>query len=99
MKASMSRYRVCLSILGAALILAWVSGCRSSEIFAANAPIAFSHVDRQVNLAYGTDQRQKLDVYAPRMAMNRTVVIFWYGGSWQGGRKSDHRFVGTALAK
>jgi len=95
----MSRYRVCLSILGAALILPWVSGCRSSEFFAANAPIAFSHVDRQVDLAYGADRRQKLDVYAPRMAMNRTVVIFWYGGSWQEGSKSDYRFVGTALAK
>jgi acetyl esterase/lipase len=92
---SRGRYR----ILGAALILAWVSGCRSSEFFAANAPVAFSHVDRRVNLAYGTDQRQKLDVYAPRMAMNRTVVIFWYGGSWQEGSKSDYRFVGTALAK
>jgi acetyl esterase/lipase len=95
----MPRYRVPLSILGAALILAWVAGCRSSEFFAANAPIAFSHVDRRVNLAYGTDQRQKLDVYMPRMAMNRPVVIFWYGGSWQEGSKSDYRFVGTALAK
>jgi acetyl esterase/lipase len=95
----MSRYRVSLSFLGAALILAWVPGCRSSEFFAANAPIAFSHVDRHVNLAYGADRRQKLDVYAPRMAMNRPVVIFWYGGSWQEGSKSDYRFVGTVLAK
>jgi acetyl esterase/lipase len=94
----MSRYRVCLSILGV-LILPWMSGCRNSEFFAANAPIAFSHINRQVDLAYGADRRQKLDVYAPRMAMNRTVVIFWYGGSWQEGSKSDYRFVGTALAK
>jgi acetyl esterase/lipase len=94
----MSRYRVCLSILGV-LILPWMSGCRSSEFFAANAPIAFSPINRQVDLAYGADRRQKLDVYTPRMAMNRTVVIFWYGGSWQEGSKSDYRFVGTALAK
>jgi acetyl esterase/lipase len=94
----MSRYRVCLSILGV-LILPWMSGCRNSEFFAANAPIAFSHINRQVDLAYGADRRQKLDVYTPRMAMNRTVVIFWYGGSWQEGSKSDYRFVGTALAK
>lgn len=95
----MTRFRVLFSILGAALILAWLSGCRSSEFFAANAPIAFSRVDRHVNLAYGTEQRQNLDVYAPRMAVNRPVVIFWYGGSWQEGSKSDYRFVGTALAK
>jgi len=95
----MPRCRVPLSILGAALILACLSGCRSSEFFAANAPIAFSHIDRRVNLAYGTDPRQKLDVYGPRRGMNRPVVIFWYGGSWQEGSKADYRFVGTALAK
>jgi acetyl esterase/lipase len=95
----MPRYRASLSFLGAALILACLSACRSSEFFAANAPIAFSHVERRVNLAYGTDPRQKLDVYVPRLAMNRPVVIFWYGGSWQEGSKSDYRFVGTALAK
>lgn len=95
----MPRCRVSLSFLGAALILGCLSGCRSSEFFAANAPIAFSHVDRRVDLAYGTDPRQKLDVYVPRMAANRPVVIFWYGGSWQEGSKSDYRFVGTALAK
>src|SRR5665213_4052881 len=95
----MSRCRFAFFILGAVLFIASVSGCASVEFFAANAPTEFSRVHRQVNLAYGMDQRQKLDVYMPQMAMNRTVVIFWYGGSWQQGNKSDYRFVGTALAK
>ena len=95
----MSRYRVSLSILGAALVFACVSGCASFTFFAANAPTAFSHVSRQVNLAYGADPRQKLDIYIPRRAVSRPVVIFWYGGSWQAGNKSNYRFVGTALAK
>jgi acetyl esterase/lipase len=95
----MSIYRAPVSMLGAALILAGVSGCASAEFFAANAPTAFTHIDRQVDRSYGTDSRQKLDVYVPRMAVNRPVVIFWYGGSWQEGSKSDYRFVGNALAK
>ncbi|MEO7207631.1 MAG: alpha/beta hydrolase [Steroidobacteraceae bacterium] len=95
----MSKYRDVLSTLGAALILAWMSGCANSEFFAANAPTVFSHVERRANLAYGTDARQKLDIYVPRVAVNRPAVIFWYGGSWQEGSKSDYRFVGTALAK
>ena len=95
----MSRYRVPLSVLGATLIFACLSGCTSLAFFAANAPAALSHVDRKVNLAYGADQRQKLDVYEPRMAANRPVVIFWYGGSWQQGNKAHYRFVGTELAK
>ena len=33
------------------------------------------------------------------MAANQPVVIFWYGGSWQKGNKSNYRFVGNALAK
>jgi acetyl esterase/lipase len=94
----MSGWRVPFFILGAFLFIA-LSGCASAVFFAANAPTEFGHVDRQVNLAYGTDQRQKLDVYIPPMAVNRPVVIFWYGGSWQKGNKSDYRFVGTALAK
>jgi acetyl esterase/lipase len=95
----MSRCRVPFFILGAVLFIASLPGCASAVFVAANVPTEFAHVERQVNLAYGTDQRQKLDVYMPRMAVNRPVVIFWYGGSWQKGNKSDYRFVGTALAK
>jgi acetyl esterase/lipase len=95
----MLRYRVSLQILGAVLIIASLSACASGEFFAANAPTEFSRVASQVNLAYGIEQRQKLDIYMPRMAVNRPVVIFWYGGSWQKGDKSDYRFVGIELAK
>jgi acetyl esterase/lipase len=95
----MSRFRVAISILGVGLVLGWASGCAGTEFFAANAPNAFTQVTRRVNLAFGTDPRQKLDVYVPRMAADRPVVIFWYGGSWQEGSKSDYRFVGVALAK
>lgn len=95
----MSKTRVSLAILGAILILACVSGCASLTFLAANAPTAFSHVDRHVNLAYGAEPRQQLDVYEPQMAAKQPVVIFWYGGSWQKGNKSNYRFVGNALAK
>lgn len=95
----MSKTRVSLAVLAATLILTVVSGCASLTFFAANAPTAFSDVDRHLNLAYGADARQHLDVYAPRMAAKRPVVIFWYGGSWQKGNKSNYRFVGNALAK
>lgn len=81
------------------MLFASLSGCAAMTFFAANAPDAFSDLDRRVNLAYGADPRQKLDVYAPQMAQNRPVVIFWYGGSWQKGNKANYRFVGTTLAK
>lgn len=48
---------------------------------------------------YGPDARNVLDVYAPQNVQNAPVVLFIHGGSWQGGDKSVHRFVGESLAR
>lgn len=53
-------------------------------------------------IAYGPEQRQQLDVWVP--AGNRPrgeklpVVIFFYGGGWDSGSRSDYGFAGAALA-
>jgi acetyl esterase/lipase len=80
-------------------LLLLLAGCSSTQFLVANAPTQFDRIDRHANLPYGQDPRQRLDVYAPRQAANRPVVIFWYGGSWVKGKKSDYRFVGTTLAE
>jgi acetyl esterase/lipase len=76
-----------------------LAGCSTTQFLVANAPTHFDRIDRHANLSYGQDPRQGLDVYSPRHATNRPVVIFWYGGSWVKGKKSDYRFVGTTLAE
>jgi acetyl esterase/lipase len=50
--------------------------------------------------AFGSDPRQRLDVYAPiaRSAAPRPIILFFYGGSWNSGTKSGYSFVGRALA-
>jgi len=48
-------------------------------------------------VAYGSDPRQKLDVYRPEGA-SRGVVVFIYGGSWSSGARGDYSFVGNAFA-
>lgn len=57
------------------------------------------------NLAYGTDPREKLDVYQPRLPAGTPVpgkaypvVVFFYGGTWTSGDRGDYKFVGEALA-
>lgn len=51
------------------------------------------------DLAYGPDARQRLDVYQPDPPhADAPLVVFFYGGSWSGGRRQDYRFVGEALA-
>lgn len=86
-----------LMVLASASLI--TAGCRSTEFFIANAPNSLSRVERHLNIPYGTDPRQRLDIVAPKHGENLPVVIFWYGGSWIEGAKSEYRFVGDALAK
>ena len=51
------------------------------------------------SLAYGEGARRTLDVYWRGGAGPAPVILFFYGGSWQGGSKRLYRFVGTALAR
>jgi acetyl esterase/lipase len=53
---------------------------------------------KEVGIGYGSLQRQKLDVYSPKGEVQKLpVVVFFYGGSFQSGRRQDYRFVGEAL--
>lgn len=48
---------------------------------------------------FGEGPRRRLDVYVPVAAAGTApVLVFFYGGSWQGGSKDDYAFVGQALA-
>jgi acetyl esterase/lipase len=51
-------------------------------------------------VAYGDGPRMRLDVYAPRAAAapSRPVIVFFYGGSWNSGRRQGYAFAGRALA-
>jgi len=50
-------------------------------------------------LAFGTDPRQKLDVYVPRVVTRPApMLLFFYGGAWQGGRRSNYLAFGQAFA-
>ena len=54
----------------------------------------------QSGIAYGDHPRQKFDFYGPRAAKTpRPVIIFFYGGSWQTGSRTEYRFLGRLLAR
>lgn len=73
-----------------------ISTCSPLRIL--NVAVWRRHYRLTTDLAYGTGQRQRLDVYVPRhMTANPAVVIFFFGGRWQSGDKRDYRFVGEAL--
>jgi acetyl esterase/lipase len=88
-------------IPGAAALAAalCVASCGGIAFTAANVPALFGKFERRAGLAYGALDRQSLDVYVPDGAAGRPIIVFWYGGTWQHGNKSNYRFVGATLAE
>src|SRR5437016_4010987 len=43
----------------------------------------------KLGVYYGSDDKQKLDIYAPKDAKKAPVVIFVHGGEWTKGDKAD----------
>ena len=84
-----------------ALVCFWAtslltSGCTKFDLL--NATIPSWGYASTVNIPYGEKPRQSLDVYRPKGAKpGAPVVIFFYGGDWQAGKKGDYRFVAEAL--
>lgn len=51
-------------------------------------------------IEYGQDPRQRMDLYAPANLDGRRhpLLVFFYGGAWNSGRRQDYGWVGQALA-
>jgi acetyl esterase/lipase len=65
-----------------------------------NKSIGLAGVRVNRDLAYGPDARQKLDVYAPAgPRRDLPVIVFFYGGSWQGGNRAEYLFAAAVLAR
>lgn len=78
-------------------LLSLLMGCSPLKVL--NALTPGSTFSRTADIRYGSDPRNRLDVYTPTdTASDAPVVVFFYGGSWNSGSRSDYRFVGEALA-
>ena len=89
-----------------------VAGCSRVQLLAANVPAAFGPYHRIVDVRYGSAPQHALDIYLPEppsaaavapatsatSAIGRPLVLFWHGGRWEYGDKSQYRFAGAALA-
>jgi acetyl esterase/lipase len=75
----------------------WLSACSPAPLVNFLVPRGGYDVHRDI--AYGADPRQKLDVYVPAgLKAPAPVLLFFYGGSWQSGHKSDYLAFGQAFA-
>jgi acetyl esterase/lipase len=87
-----------LSLAAAAAALA--AACAPLSMFATFTPKDPAMRSAR-DVAYGPQAYQRLDVYAPRRKAAQAaapVAVFFYGGSWDTGRRQDYNWVGQALA-
>jgi len=82
--------------LGACAAL--LGGCADVFFATVGAIAAENHVDERTGITFDAEHGLKLDVYTPSDAAAAPVVVFFYGGSWQDGKRRWYRYVGNALA-
>lgn len=88
---SLARRGVLSGLLGA------LAGCSPAALL--NTTVSRKGYALEADIPYGPDPRQKLDLYRPDMPRaDGKAVIFFYGGSWDSGSKSDYLFVAQAFA-
>ena len=79
-------------------VTAALANCSRVLFATLNAPTYVGTYKRYADIPYAAGPRHSLDVYVPRHAERRPVVVFWYGGTWVKGTKDWYRFVGASLA-
>jgi len=78
-------------------LLGMLAGCSPAALL--NTTVSRKGFTLEADIAYGPLPRQKLDFYKPETPRaDGKTVVFFYGGNWDSGAKSDYLFVAQALA-
>jgi len=76
-----------------------LGGCADMFFATVGAIGGASGVDEHRGVMFDAARELRLDVYAPKAAVSAPVVVFFYGGSWEFGKRRWYRYVGDALAR
>jgi len=82
----------------AAMLIATLGGCKDVFFAAINSTESPRNVAVHKNLEFDAANRLDADVYAPANADGAPVVVFFYGGSWESGKRRWYGYVGKTLA-
>ena len=86
--------------LAIALSAALLCGCTAIGTQLANLPTYFDGIAVKRDIVFDSASMQKMDIYLPPGTDKKHgVIVFFYGGRWSSGSKSDYAFVGAAFAK
>ena len=94
--ASLSRSYARVALL---LSVAAVAGCSSILFAGLNGLSAGADLAESRGIVFDRNLDLKLDIYRPKDASNAPVVVFYYGGRWEFGKREDYRWFGEALAR
>src|ERR1700759_4793324 len=79
--------------------VAGVAASRSAPVALLNLMVPRAGYTVRQGVAFGDGARQALDLYVPDgLTAPAPVLLFFYGGGWQGGRRSDYLALGQAFA-
>jgi acetyl esterase/lipase len=88
---TLARRGILAGLLGA------LAGCSPAALL--NTTVSRKGFTLEADIPYGPLPRQKLDLYKPEMPRpDGKTVVFFYGGNWDSGARSDYLFVAQALA-
>ena len=87
------------SAMGYLALVFQLAGCSGLSLYNKMVPSETNVDIAASDLAYGQAPRQRLDIYKPQSNPRAApVIVFFYGGSWNSGRKEDYAFAGNAFA-
>lgn len=75
-----------------------------SPLTLVNLASSTDHFEKITDVAYGSIDRQKLDIYIPKETnnennANRVLVVYFYGGAWESGSKNKYKFIAATLTQ
>lgn len=81
----------CAGVLG-------LAGCADVFFAAVDAIEPAGNLSVRHNILFDGEHALSLDAYIPTNASSAPIVVFFYGGSWEDGKRRWYRYVGDALA-
>ncbi|MEO7563953.1 MAG: alpha/beta hydrolase [Sphingomicrobium sp.] len=90
-----------LALIGVGLVAIGFAGCSTLTTFDTLVPKDGGVARAAKDVAFGSDERQRLDVYRPTAhspGKPLPIIVFFYGGSWKTGSKDGYSWVARALA-
>lgn len=75
-----------------------VAGCADMFYATVGSFSGSRNVVERHNITFDEAHALQVDVYSPVNATGAPIVVFFYGGSWEEGKRRWYRYVGTALA-